>query len=666
MNDAVFDTDYSTDGHPEPLSLARVSEAPVVVVGAGPVGMRVLRELLNRLPDVRITLFGDETFTPYDRVRLSAVLAGQISASAIEDHGGLDDERVTFIRDRVVEIYRDIHAVRVASGAIHPYGQLVLALGSRPFIPNIPGLQLPGVFALRSMADAQQLAARQVMSRRTVVLGGGLLGIEAAKAMQRHHTQVMVVEHDAHLMFRQLDDESSGMLRDELEHRGVAVRLQTGVRMAVGVTKLEGLVLRDGESLACDTLVIATGIRPNVELAGRAGLSVGRGVRVNAHMQTNDPKIYAVGECCEIDGQLYGIVAPGLEQAAIAARSIATESGESSTFDHPVMATSVKLLDLAVSSVGEPDSTDPSVRSHVYRADGLYRRIDEKRGRVTGIVAVGDYPELIQLRESMKAGKWLPPWRFWRFRRSGELWRSDDAQIERWPRHAVVCSCNSVPKGEIVDAFAAGHRTLEAIGRETLAGTSCGSCRPHLAALMDEPAIREPTRGFKPLAVGSLALLIVALAALVAPGISYIDSASAAVNVNVLWTDGAYKQASGFTVLGLAAIGLALSLRKRYGVTAGDYAAWRLVHIVLGGSALVALAVHTGFRFGENLNAYLMVTFTLLAFAGSAMGIVLSFEHRLATSIARRARALGMWAHILLCWPLPALLGAHVFKTYYF
>lgn len=297
---------------------------PVVIVGNGPVGMHTARELISRNPSLHIIIYGDEQQLPYNRVRLSSLLSGDINWEELLERIECNDK--TKLEERfgvaVTRIDPDKNQLLDAIGCLQPYQKLVLATGSQPHIPGIPRINLPGVFTFRNLDDTTRLLARQVRSRHTIVLGGGLLGMEAARAMQRGNTKVTLIEHADRLLGHQLDENASQMLQKRVEALGIDVIIGNGVRCVTGDASVEGVELVSGETICCDTLIVATGIRPHIELARESGLVIGKGIRVNDSMQTSVPNIYAVGECAEHRDRVYGLVAPGLEQAAVAANHI--------------------------------------------------------------------------------------------------------------------------------------------------------------------------------------------------------------------------------------------------------------------------------------------------------------------------------------------------------
>ena len=637
---------------------------PVVIVGAGPVGVRVAQELARRDPARPIVLYGAERSEPYNRVRLTAFLAGELGWDALTRDVQLPES--TSLEKRygcaVVAIARKTRAVIDARGRAQPFRQLVLATGSRPYVPGIPGISRPNVFTFRDFDDAQRLFARSVRSRRTVVLGGGLLGLEAARAMRRYRTEVVVIEQELRLMPRELDEEGAARLREHVERLGIEVITGDGVRRAVGAERVSAVQLRSGRFVECDTLIVATGIRPNIDIALRAGLAVGRGVRVDDRMRTSDPGILAVGECAEHRGIVYGLLAPGLEQAAVAASQIA---GLEASYPGSVSATRLKVLDLPVFAIGrvrEGDKLDLA-RMRVHRGARAYGKIVTERGRLIGAVVVGELGELGRLQEAVTRARRVMPWDAWRFARTGTLWPKTQGGVASWPDAVAVCNCTGVTRGQLGVAMASGCASVDALARATGASTVCGSCRPLLVELTGMPATgASPVRGSRTLlAAGAAALVLTLLACAFA--IPYSDSVTR--TWDVIWRDSAWKQTSGYSVLGLSVMALALSLRKRLVKAAGDFALWRVAHAVNAVLALAGLAAHTGGRLGANLDLFLMSAFLGVIALGALAGGVVALEHRLGAR-AVRLRRTWAWAHLLVFWPVPLLLGIHVFKSYYF
>ena len=521
-------------------------------------GIKIAQELHRRQSDSGLVIYGDEPTEPYNRVRLSGFLSGELTWQALTRDLVLPQTRNVEARlgCGVVAIDRECRTVRDAAGCIQPYAKLVLATGSRPHVPGIPGMTLPGVYTFRDARDVQKLIARRVRTRRTVVLGGGLLGLEAARAMQRFNTHVCIVEHFTRLMMRQLDEAGAKHLLEHVQRLGLDVILGDSVVRVLGSDRVSGIALRSGATLECDTIIVATGIQPNIELARAAGLHVGRGIRVNDRMQTSDPLIYAVGECAEHRDRVYGIVAPGLEQAAVAAHVL---SGGDSAYSGSTVASRLKVVALPTFSIGlvtEEEAPDLA-RIHVHRAGDSYRKLVTLHGRLVGAITVGECPEMSRLQQAVLSQKHLWPWQIIRFRLTGRLYPDQEvASVVHWPATATVCNCTGVTRGTLGAALAGGCNTVEALAACTGASSVCGSCRPLLAELAGSGPV-APERGWRWLLGASGVALPVVLALALLVLIPYAATVQVPWQWDVLWRDGFWKQVSGFTVLALSALILA-------------------------------------------------------------------------------------------------------------
>ena len=640
---------------------------PIVIIGTGPVGIRMLEELHEASLYHPIVIYGGEPWMPYNRVRLSSLLAGEISHDDIllSNDELVSDPIVRRYNCKIVSIDRENKVVVDEFGKEQEYEKLILATGSEPFIPKIPGIELEGVFKFRDLNDTEKLIARRTRSRKTVVIGGGLLGLEAARAMQRFSTSVTVIEHNNRLLFRQLDETGSNLFKEIVEGLDIEVLVSNQVKKINGDRFVESIELRDGKTIECDTLIVSAGIKPNIELAKNAGLAFGKGIKVNNAMQTSDTDIYAVGECCEHQGEVYGIVAPGFEQALIAAQNIASITTQ---YKGTVLATSLKVVGHPVFSMGEVDESVKTYSSYTYQDGNTYRRINVYRGQIIGIIALGEWTEIIKLREYVKKGKLFFPWQLYKFTKTGNIWGEDvlDA-VNSWPTETIICSCNGITRGQLTKNIESGCASVKALADKTGASTVCGSCKPLLVNMLGNNVKLEPIRAYKPLYYGSILFLVMGFIAWLFPSIPYNNTVQVPWRWDVLWTTTLFKQISGFTLLGISVIVLILSLRKRIKwLQWGDFNLWRLIHALLGGSAIFVLLVHTGFRLGDNLNFMLMMSFSSLIVIGAILGSVIAMEHKLEPSLVKQIRSLGTWLHILLFWPIPVLLGFHIFKTYYF
>ena len=662
-----LETSFSTADAP----VADAASAPIIVIGAGPAGMKLVRDIRRQAPHHPILVFGEERWAPYNRVLLTPLFAGETAVSDIYLPWSQADRgpHVRLLHRRIVAIDCDARTVTDAFGGVYPYATLVIATGSRPHIPAPLSVRHRHIFTFRDINDAERLLAHWPRCRKALVVGGGLLGLEAARGLHRRGVDTTVVEHGRWLMPQQLDSVGGRLLAERLTTIGLTVMTGVGVRDVIAGDEITGVRLTDGRALPCDTIVICAGIRPNMEIARDAGIRVGRGIEVDDTMQTSAPGVYAIGECAEHRGHVYGLVAPGLEQAGVAAHHILDGAAQ---YEGSIAATKLKVVGVPVFSMGGPEevSEDPTTRSLIYEEPetGVYRRVVRRRGRVTAAIAVGDWPEINRLQEAVTHRRRVMPWQARRFLKTGRLWGDEEADnVATWPETATICNCTGVTRGTLSAAIAAGALTVEALQATTNASTVCGSCRPLVAALAGQqvkPAAPAFARTI--IALSALALLIIA-AVLLLPSPGYRQSVQPSFQIDLLWTDGLYKQISGFTLLGLGLLAIFLSLRKRVRWMAfGDYGAWRFIHVALGAAAITALVIHTGLHLGEHLNRYLMLSFLAVVLLGSTSGAVIAVEHRLSRNGGARARKLTLWLHILACWPLPTLLGFHILSVYYF
>lgn len=486
--------------------------------------------------------------------------------------------------------------------------------------------------------------------------------------MRRHHTRVVVVEHGGRLMPRQLDDEAARLLAEQIHQAGIQTVVDDGAAEILGNGQVEGVRLHSGIRIACDTVIVATGIVPNTRLALDAGLPITRGIRVDDELRTIDPDIFAVGECAEHRGLVYGLVAPCLEQAAVAASLLA---GQDARYLGSVNSTRLKVVSTPVFAAGlHPDQAIDGLDEEIAFKDagGGYRKLLHRRGRLQGVLGIGEWDELPRVLEATGNRRRIGALQLWRFRRTGQLFGNAGASVVDWPATATVCNCTGVTRGELGRAMGQGCATRAELAHCTRASTICGSCAPLLDQMLGGAAKPQAAPGWRVLLVMAAVCALLALPLALLPGLSYAPSwADLSLHWDRIWRDGTFKQISGFSLLGMAVIGLALSLRKRVArVRLGGFGLWRNLHVALGLGAIGALAVHTGGRLGAGLNAWLMSVFLVLVLAGVAAGTLVALEHRLSPVLAKRLRGGLTWAHILAFWPLPVLLGFHVLKTYYF
>ncbi|GIG65401.1 nitrite reductase large subunit NirB [Phytomonospora endophytica] len=459
------------------LGGAGAASKRVVVCGDGMVGRRFTEELRRRDPSARITVLAEESRPAYDRVRLSAFFDG---ASAEDLRLGEPDPGVDLrLGEPARRIDRDRRIVHGDHGS-YEYDHLVLATGSSPFVPPIPGADAPGCFVYRTLDDLEALRAFAEGRRHGVVVGGGLLGLEAANALLLLGLDAEVVEFAPHLMPAQLDAAGGAVLRDHITRLGIGVHCGTAVAAVIPGPRLS-LKTSDGGELTTDLVVFAAGIRPRDALAREAGLGVGErgGVLVDASCRTSDPAIWAVGECAAVEGVCFGLVAPGYAMAEVAAEGIA---GGTAVFPGADTATKLKLLGVDVASFGVREG--PLEANYLDPAEGVYARLvlSDDASTLLGGILVGDADAYPVLRAAV--GGPVPG-------RLADLLAKDGGEGRELPGSAQICSCNAVTKDTITGAIADGHDDVTALKKCTRAGTTCGSCVPLLKRLLDESGVEQ-------------------------------------------------------------------------------------------------------------------------------------------------------------------------------
>jgi nitrite reductase (NADH) large subunit len=465
----------------------------LVVVGNGMAGMRTVEELLKLDPArYDIAVFGAELHPNYDRIMLSSVLAGekQVDDIVINPRAWYDDNGIALhAGDPVVAIDPKARTVTAASGLTVSYDRLLLATGSRPIVPPIPGLNLPGVCAFRDIADVDTMIDAAGTYRKAVVIGGGLLGLEAAWGLKRRGMDVAVVHLMPTLMERQLDETAGKLLQRDLTERGIAFFTDGQTEEVTGTDRVTGIKLADGRGAPADLVVVAIGIRPDIALAKVAGLEVNRGIVVGDNMATSDPDIFAVGECAEHRGAVVGLVAPIWDMARVCAHHLA--GGDELVYAAQATATRLKITGIDVYSAGQlkaGEDEDEVILRDARR--GAYRKLVMRDGQVVGTVLYGDvtdgawYFDLIRrktdvsdIADRMILGQSATV--------AGGVATGPD--VASMPDDMQICGCNGVCKGTIVDTIKAkGLDNYEAVKAHTKASASCGSCAPLVRQLLAE------------------------------------------------------------------------------------------------------------------------------------------------------------------------------------
>lgn len=468
-----------------------ITKKKLVLIGNGMAGVRAVEHLLKLSPEgYDITIFGAEPHPNYNRIMLSSVLAGgaDMQEIVINDWDWYKENNITLhTGHKVTKIDTENKKVTSHLGIEVDYDAVIIATGSNPFMLPLPGADKEGVIAFRDINDCEIMIDASKKYKKAVVIGGGLLGLEAARGLLHLGMEVNVVHIFNNLMERQLDEAAAKMLQRELEAQGMQFLLQKSTASIKGKKRATGLVFADGSEVDGDLVVMAVGIKPNIELAKASGIEVNRGIIVDDFMQTSVPGIYAVGECAEHRGIAYGLVAPLYEQGAVLAKHLA--GVETAGYQGSVTSTKLKVSGVDVFSAGRFDEA-PGTRSLKIQDDmaGTYKKIVIQDGKLVGAVLFGDTSDGSELFATIKSGESVAG-------REKEILlgissdllgqSSGGNRLEAMADDEIICGCNGVSKGTIADAILnKGCNTVGAIKACTKASASCGGCKPQVEGLL--------------------------------------------------------------------------------------------------------------------------------------------------------------------------------------
>ena len=455
----------------------------LVLIGNGMAGMRTIEELLNYAPDLYdITVFGAEPCGNYNRILLSGILAGEKSLGDItlNTMQWYADNGITLHAGKeVIEINRAKRYVRSGEDVVTPYDRLIIATGARPRVLPIQGSDLKNIFVFRDVSNVEQMIKAAQTGKKAVVIGGGLLGLEAAQGLLTNGLEVTVVEYGKTLMALQLDDVAGGMLRKSLESRGLNILTSSQVVEIQGNGSVSGVILKDGARLPADIVVMAAGITPNIELARSSGLYCENGIVVSDTMQSFDARIYAVGECVQHRKKTYGFVAPLFEMAKVCANHLAKLGY--GRYEGSITSTQLKVSGIKLFTAGDINSNG-STEEIVLKdeAENIYKKILVKDKRIVGTILYGDtvdgpwYFQLLRekrniddIRKTLLLGA----------QAGGDPGREGRNVAATMSDDTEVCGCNGVCKGNITEAISEkGLFTVEDVRTHTKASASCGSC----------------------------------------------------------------------------------------------------------------------------------------------------------------------------------------------
>ena len=465
----------------------------VVVVGNGMAGVAAVEAILKIGSDVSITIFGDEPYPNYNRILLSDLLAGKTTPEKIilNKEDWYEKNRIDLrLKRRVEAIDTAAQVVTDLSGATAPYDALIIAVGGIPFVPPIPGREKKGVFVFRTMEETEQIVAAARTNTRAVVIGGGLLGLEAARGLINYGVSVTVVHLVDRLMEQQLDPIGASLLKREVERMGIRVILNGATEEILGEDQVTGVRLATGEVFPAGMVLICAGIRPNLTLAQKAGLKTGRGIVVGDRMETSAPGVFAVGDVIEHRGKTYGLVAPLRDQAGVVADIIAGEGKR--RYEGTVCATTLKVAGVNLTSAGDfLGGTGAEELVFVDTERGVYKKCVIRQNRLTGIILLGDNKDGARLFNLIQKGEEISPVKGTLLGNVSLETGAAATGVSAMADSDLVCNCNSVTKGAILSAIREkGLKTREEVAACTQATTGCGSCAQSVDDLLLE--IKQP------------------------------------------------------------------------------------------------------------------------------------------------------------------------------
>jgi nitrite reductase (NADH) large subunit len=455
----------------------------LVLVGNGMAGVRCLEEIVKYEPNrFEITIFGSEPHPNYNRIQLSKVLQGDTSIKdiTINDWSWYEENKILLYPGETVVKIDPVNQIVISNkGREVEYNKLILATGSVPFILPIPGADKKGVTAFRDISDCEKMIEYSKKYKKAAVIGGGLLGLEAARGLLNLGMEVAVIHLGAHLMERQLDSIAGKLLQTELEKQGMNFLLEKHTKEILGGEHVEGVRFSDGQEIQADLVVMAVGITPNVKLAKESGIPIHRGILVNDYMETSHSNIYAVGECAEHKGMIYGLVAPLYEQGKVLAKRICDVDG--TLYTGSTVSTQLKVSGVDVFSAGQI-AEDHGTKTMKFFDDyhGTYKKILIKEGKIVGAVLFGDTNEGNRLLNLIKKGADISAYI------TAEQKEQDGvSMVAAIADEEIICGCNGVTKGAIVKAIQAqGLTTVEQVKGCTNASRSCGGCKSLVADIL--------------------------------------------------------------------------------------------------------------------------------------------------------------------------------------
>jgi len=647
-------------------------KAPIVIVGGGMAAHRLCVSLLNSgYNTANLEIYSEERILPYDRANLSRCFKGENSTPTLLNEAAWykKNKIKIHLQSKVSLIDPNQKLLIFESGLKKSYSKLVLALGSEPSTQLISGYALENVFTYRSWADLKRIRVACKLAKEVAVIGGGLLGLEAAGAIYSKSRNVTVFEMANTPLCRNLNEEAGFALLKSLESSGIKVVLKSQLKNIHQDGEYLNLSFNNKKEFQANVVILATGHCPADDLAKASGIAVSPkgGVLVDQHLRTNQKDIFALGDCISLKHKSFGFVQPTYHQANVLASNFC---GSIEKYEPEGKYITLNLSGVDISIYGDNLGNADHL---TYKNGSTFRSLVIQQGILVGSTIIGNWTNSTAVRFAVDENVKIPNRQKKVFSTTGELKLLDDfGEAATWSNDSIICNCCHVDCGTIREGIKQGHDNLKKINLSSGAGSKCGSCRLQLLGLIHADLdnnekvknnIFSSGRTFRYLAFCSLVLSFLYWLPLQIGTPDTVDSLK--FQLSKLWTDPVIKQITGFTVTGISFFSLLYSIRKRLTwFRIGNLGIWKTFHLLSGFLAIIVLFLHTGLSWGYNLNFLLATDFLLLNTLGALAAVNYSAKLDSSSFSQNQIRYWLIRSHILFFWPYPILLCIHLYSVY--
>ena len=654
------------------ISNSHLDKKPIVIVGGGMAAHRLCTSLSNSgYNTANLEIYSEEGILPYDRANLSKCFKSENSTpTPLDQDAWYKKNRIKIqLKSKVSLIDPSQKLVNFACGLKKSYSKLILALGSEPSTQLISGAALENVFTYRTWADLKRIRTACKLAKEVAIIGGGLLGLEAAGAIHSRSRNVTVFEMANTPLCRNLNEEAGFALLKYLESRGIKVILKSQLKNIHQDEGYLNLVFNNNKKIRANVVVLATGHRPAGQLAKLSGIEVSPngGILVDQHLRTSQKDIFAIGDCISLKHRSFGFVQSAYHQADILASNLC---GSTEKYEPKGKNITLNLSGVDISIYGDNLGNADHL---TYKTGSTFRSLVVQRGVLIGSTIIGNWTNSTALRFAVDENVKIPNRQKKVFSTTGELKVLNDfGEAATWSNDSIICNCCHIDCGTVREEIKQGSDNLQKIKHSSGAGSKCGSCRLQLLGLIHadldnnvkvENSIFASGKTFRYLAFCALILSVLYWMPWQISAPHTVDSLK--FQFSKLWTDSVIKQITGFTVAGISFFSLLYSLRKRLTwFRIGKLGIWKTFHVLSGILAVIVLFFHTGLSWGYNLNFLLATNFLALNTLGALAAVNYSTNLDSSSFAQNRVRHWLIRSHILFFWPYPVLLFIHLYSVY--